>query len=70
MTTDKLRTGYCIKTKEVIGYNPERPYSRNAYNVWTTSGSKTNYEEKYCHKCGKANRSSVARPVCYNFFKE
>lgn len=69
VTTDKSRTGFCIRTKEVIPFNTERPYSKGAYDIWTKYGSNKSYEEKYCHKCGKANKSTVSKPVCYGCYK-
>jgi hypothetical protein len=69
ISVDKARTGYCIRTKEIIPLNPQRPYNKSSFDVWTKYGSNRHYEEKYCHQCGKANKSSMAKPNCYDCYK-
>src|SRR5690606_29221064 len=49
ITVDKSRNGFCIRTKEVIPFNPARPYTKKALDIWTKYGSKKDFEEKYCH---------------------
>jgi len=51
VTIDTSRTVFCIRTKEVIPFNPVRPYSKGAYNTWTKYGSNKTYQEKYLHNC-------------------
>ncbi len=66
---EKARTGYCIKTKQTIPFNPSRPYSSYAYAIWIKNGSNKNSIEKFCHKCGNQNSSSIAKPICYSCYK-
>ena len=56
---ENVQTGYCIKTKTLISYNPKSPIERNEYlsNVSDRNG-------KFCHKCGKDSETSVAKPLC------
>jgi hypothetical protein len=60
---DKKRTGFCIRTKTSIPYNPKQPYCNEAYTVWL-KWKDENYKEKYCHGCGKETASSMAKPLC------
>lgn len=69
ISVDKSRTGFCIRSKEVIPYNPERPLSKAAFDTWTKYGSNEKYEEKFCHTCGKPNKSTMAKPICYDCYK-
>jgi len=69
ISIDKARNGFCIRTKESIPFNPSRPYSKTSFEIWANYGSNKNFEENYCHKCGKPNKSSMAKPVCYNCYK-
>ena len=63
VSVDKARTGYCIRTKETIPFNPTRPYSKAAYDIWVIYGN-INYKERYCHACGNENPSTMIKPVC------
>ncbi|MBS1771882.1 MAG: phospholipase D family protein [Bacteroidetes bacterium] len=58
------QTGYCIRTGEPIPFNPERPMSYNAYQVWAQFGD-WDYPEKFCHKTGRPSngRTSMRKPV-------
>ncbi len=69
ISIDKSRTGYCIKTKETIPFNPVRPYGRKAFDIWVNQGSNKNFLEKYCHKCGKENKSCVLKPICIECYR-
>lgn len=70
ISINKSRTGYCIRTKEIIPFNPARPYCKKAYDVWFNYGSNKNFLEKYCHRCGKENKSCVSRPICIECYKQ
>ena len=60
-------SGYCIRTGEEIPFDPERPYSYNAFRSWAYY---QNYEfpEKYCHKTGKPSngKTCMAHPILEN----
>jgi len=57
---NKSRTGFCIKSKEVIAFNPLRPYTKYSFDIWTKYGSNKTFQENYCHQWGKDNKSGMA----------
>ncbi len=75
-TSDKLEnrgtnvlskiTGYCIRTGIEIPFNPERPLSYEAYQIWNQFGD-IDYPEKFCHFSGEPSKgeTSVRRPILY-----
>lgn len=69
VSVDRTRNGFCIRTRESIPYNPSRPYSKGAYDVWVKYGSNKLYGERYCHKCGRSNQSTLVKPICYDCYK-
>ncbi len=66
---EKSRTGFCIRTRQVIPLNPKHPYSSTAYKSWQVYNNAA-YKEKYCHSCGKDHPSSMARPDCPDCYKK
>lgn len=60
---------YCIRCKKPIELNPKKPYCRDCYDVWKKSKSK-DFKERYCHICGKSNKSILEKPVCISCYKE
>lgn len=60
-------TGHCIRCKTEIKLNPMSPYCRKCYNSWKEY-EKADYEEKYCHICGKPNNSTLIKPSCYTCY--
>jgi hypothetical protein len=69
ISIDKSRTGFCIKTKEIIPFNPARPYSKSGFDTWIKEGGAKNSNEKYCHKCGNTNASSMLKPICLECYR-
>lgn len=59
-------TGYCIRTGLEIPFNPERPLSYEAYQVWNQFGD-IDYPERFCHFSGEPSKgeTSVRRPILY-----
>ena len=53
--------GYCIRTKQKIPFNPERPIE---YNEYKSHGSSV--VGKYCHSCGQEVQTTVELPFCAN----
>ncbi|MDO8715620.1 MAG: HNH endonuclease signature motif containing protein [Dehalococcoidales bacterium] len=63
-------TGHCIRCNKRIAYNSKAPYCPDCYGVWAGFNN-SDYQEKYCHKCGASNKSaSKNRPLCISCFKE
>jgi len=52
-------TGFCIRTRKTIGFNPKRPIE---YSEYVKSG-RTN-EGQFCHSCGKDSSTSLNDPFC------
>ena len=55
---DNHRTGFCIRTKNIINYNLKSPIERNEY----LSNRERN--GKFCHHCGKESETNVSEPLC------
>jgi phosphatidylserine/phosphatidylglycerophosphate/cardiolipin synthase-like enzyme len=60
--------GFCIRCKDDIELNVKVPYCKKCYKSWNRYKDKK-YEEKHCHDCGKSNKSTMLRPICYICFK-
>ena len=61
-------SGFCIRCDASINFNPQKPYCAKDYKSWAKY-SNSEYEEKFCHKCGKATKSSLKKPICYKCYK-
>jgi phosphatidylserine/phosphatidylglycerophosphate/cardiolipin synthase-like enzyme len=61
-------TGYCIRCHSEIKLNPMVPYCKACYSTWKKYED-NEYEEKFCHVCGKSNKSTLIRPSCYECYK-
>ena len=74
VSTSKSKTiiastfGFCIRCDTSINFNPDKPYCAKDYKSWSKY-SNSEYEEKFCHKCGKATKSSLKKPICYKCYK-
>jgi phosphatidylserine/phosphatidylglycerophosphate/cardiolipin synthase-like enzyme len=60
--------GFCIRCHSEIKLNPMTPYCKSCYNSWKKFEN-IDYEEKYCHICGKEQKSSLSKPTCYKCYK-
>lgn len=62
--TQQAELGYCIRTGMKIPFDPQRPFSYEAYQTWAIFEN-WNYRENYCHKTGKESngRTSMAKPI-------
>jgi phosphatidylserine/phosphatidylglycerophosphate/cardiolipin synthase-like enzyme len=65
----KENAGYCIRCRDQIELNPEKPLCSKCYTIWAKYSDQT-YPEKYCHICGKESKQSVEKPVCYSCYKK
>lgn len=63
-TRMKADEGYCIRSGKPIPFDPERPFSYEAFQVWSEF-SNPDYPERYCHKTGKPSngRTSMRNPI-------
>lgn len=60
--------GFCIACRVTLPLDPTHPYCRDCYGAWKARKDDRR-EEKHCHTCGTANKSSLARPACYECYK-
>lgn len=62
----KPTSGFCIRTGKPIPFNPNAPFSYEAYQSWAQFGN-PDYPEKYCHKTGEPSKGKTSknRPVLY-----
>lgn len=62
--TEMPHIGYCIRTGEKIPFNPERPFSKKAFESWNKFKDK-DYKEKYCHFSGESSNgeTSFSKPI-------
>jgi phosphatidylserine/phosphatidylglycerophosphate/cardiolipin synthase-like enzyme len=66
--TNGNTVGYCIRCHAKIKLNPMVPYCKTCYTTWKKYED-DEYEEKFCHICGKANKSTLNKPGCYDCYK-
>jgi hypothetical protein len=57
-TTEKLPTGYCIRTGKPIPFNLSAPLSYDAYQIWRQFWD-VYYPEKYCHFTGEVSNGDT-----------
>ncbi len=58
------KIGFCIRTGREIPFNPARPYSYEAYQIWSQFEN-PDYPERYCHSSGKEShgKTSMKNPI-------
>ncbi|WP_371804804.1 phospholipase D-like domain-containing protein [Candidatus Lokiarchaeum ossiferum] len=61
--------GFCIRCREMIPLNAEKPYCYDCYNTWKRFKN-PEYEESFCHLCGLEESSTIIKPFCYKCFKQ
>ncbi len=65
----EIKSGFCIRCKTEVPSNKEKPYCVSCFSVWAQY-ARQDYEEKYCHSCGKSKSTSFNRPECYTCFSK
>ena len=61
--------GHCIRCGEAVRLDPDRPFCRSCFNVWSNY-SNPDYKERYCHECGRNESTSARRPLCLACFRK
>lgn len=61
--------GFCIACRKSLPLDPTHPYCHGCYATWKAKRDDTK-EEKHCHICGTANKSSLKRPACYDCYRK
>ena len=61
----------CIRCgEEKARYNLGRPLCLKCYDSWKVHGGIRTSSENYCHRCGKKEKTSFAKPLCSTCSKE
>ncbi len=55
--------GRCIRCKESIPFDPDRPLCDDHFKSWKRYEN-WDYEEDYCHRCGADWDTSYGKPLC------
>ncbi|MBP1909380.1 phospholipase D family protein [Methanolobus bombayensis] len=63
------KNGFCIRCNDEIKLDPMSPYCKKCYTSWNKYKNEE-YEEKHCHICGQATKSSKIKPTCYSCYKK
>lgn len=65
------KNGYCIRTGEIIPFNPKKPFSDSAYQSWLKFKNE-NYKENYCHFSGEKSNgeTTFAKPILRKNWKK
>jgi RNA polymerase-binding transcription factor DksA len=61
--------GHCIRCGTEIKLDHSHPLCKKCYQSWSKYSDPT-YTEKFCHICGKSNKSSLEKPVCLSCYKK
>jgi hypothetical protein len=67
----KEKEGYCIRTGIKIPFNPERPFSADAFKSWNQYKNK-DFKEKFCHFSGEPSNgeTSFTKPILSKNWKK
>jgi PLD-like domain len=60
--------GVCIRCQANIPRNPWRPLCGACYEVWSAYQN-ADYQEQWCHFCGRPGDTSVNRPLCWSCYR-
>lgn len=60
--------GYCVRCRIAVNPAPMQPLCTACYTKWKQYEN-ADYEEKFCHLCGKPTKSSMRKPTCYDCYK-
>lgn len=59
--------GACIRCGTKVQFDISKPLCDAHYDEWA-KWKNNEYEEKFCHSCGKSNATSYAKPLCASCF--
>ncbi len=60
---DNDKRGHCIRCNKGVAYNNKKPFCPKCYHSWLKFENDL-YEEKFCHSCGKEQKTSFSEPEC------
>ncbi|MGA2663625.1 MAG: phospholipase D-like domain-containing protein [Nitrososphaerales archaeon] len=59
---------FCIRDASSIPFDTSRPLCEKCYPKWAKYRN-NDYEEAYCHSCGKRKETTFAKPLCLDCYK-
>jgi hypothetical protein len=62
-----LTRGRCIRCQKIIPFATDNPLCESHYEVWVRYKNK-DYQEKFCHKCGRQSATTFAKPLCLSCY--
>ena len=62
-------SGFCIHCRTTVPLLDPGPYCNRCFRVWNRFQDE-DYEEDYCHLCGKENDSTMDKPLCYSCYRK
>jgi len=68
-TDNPDKIGFCIRCRTPIQFNPDLPLCHKCLEWWVSFWN-FEYQEKYCHECANAIKTSFKRPRCYTCWTE
>lgn len=65
------KTGFCIRTREEIPFNIDKPLSSKSLKTWSQFGDPS-YKESYCHYSGEETDGEIcfSKPVLPKYWKQ
>ncbi len=66
-TKEENLKGFCIRCGKHIGISSQTCYCEPCLKSWMQYKN-PNYNERFCHICGKESRTTAYRPVCDNCY--
>jgi phosphatidylserine/phosphatidylglycerophosphate/cardiolipin synthase-like enzyme len=60
---------FCIRDANRMTFNAVKPLCDKCYPKWARYKNR-NYQESYCHSCGKSVETTFARPFCSDCYKK
>ena len=63
------QAGICIRDGSKMAFNAIRPLCAKCYLEWARYKNE-DYEERYCHSCGRRTKTTYARPLCRDCYKK
>lgn len=62
-------SGFCIRCRTTVSFLYPVPYCNRCYQIWNRFQNE-DYEEEYCHICGKENDSTMEKPACRSCYRK
>ena len=64
-----LENGFCIRCGAEINADPTKPFCKRHWRYWNKD-KYDEYQQEYCHTCGKEHSATRLKPACYPCYKK